>query len=294
VAADHQSLDSRWVSIESCTVREMQARSEKVELLALSGVNVVYSNVILGIKGVSLSVPSGSMVALLGANGAGKTTTLKSISNLISVERGKVTRGTIRYEGEEIQGIQPERLVQCGIVQVLEGRRCFLNLTVEENLAVAANGARGREKLIGGVDEIYSFFPNLAAYRKKDAAVLSGGEQQMLAIGRALLAQPRLLLLDEPSMGLAPQVVSQIFLILNRLNKSLGLTILVAEQNARVALRYADYGYVLGNGNVLVGGTADELSQSDDIKRSYFGIVEDASSGETSHLNRRSGIDWMS
>jgi branched-chain amino acid transport system ATP-binding protein len=275
-------------------VREMQARSEKVELLALSGVSVVYSNVILGIKGVSLSVPSGSMVALLGANGAGKTTTLKSISNLISVERGKVTRGTIRYEGEEIQGIQPERLVQCGIVQVLEGRRCFLNLTVEENLAVAANGARGREKLIGGVDEIYSFFPNLAAYRKKDAAVLSGGEQQMLAIGRALLAQPRLLLLDEPSMGLAPQVVSQIFLILNRLNKSLGLTILVAEQNARVALRYADYGYVLGNGNVLVGGTADELSQSDDIKRSYFGIVEDASSGETSLLNRRSGIDWMS
>ena len=275
-------------------MREMQARSEKDELLALSGVSVVYSNVILGIKGVSLSVPSGGMVALLGANGAGKTTTLKSISNLISVERGKVTRGTIRYDGEEIQGIQPERLVQCGIVQVLEGRRCFLNLTVEENLAVAANGARGREKLISGVDEVYSFFPNLAAYRKKDAAILSGGEQQMLAIGRALLAQPRLLLLDEPSMGLAPQLVSQIFSILNRLNKSLGLTILVAEQNARVALRYADYGYVLGNGNVLVSGTAEELSQSDDIKRSYLGIVEDGSSGETSHLSRRSGIDWMS
>jgi branched-chain amino acid transport system ATP-binding protein len=275
-------------------MREMQARPEKDELLALSGVSVVYSNVILGIKGVSLSVPSGGMVALLGANGAGKTTTLKSISNLISVERGKVTRGTIRYEGEEIQGIQPERLVQYGIVQVLEGRRCFLNLTVEENLAVAANGARGREKLISGVDEIYSFFPNLAAYRKKDAAILSGGEQQMLAIGRALLAQPRLLLLDEPSMGLAPQLVSQIFSILNRLNKSLSLSILVAEQNARVALRYADYGYVLGNGNVLVGGTAEELSQSDDIKRSYFGIVEDGSSGETSHLNRRGGIDWMS
>jgi len=275
-------------------MQEMQARSEKDELLALSGVSVVYSNVILGIKGVSLSVPSGGMVALLGANGAGKTTTLKSVSNLISVERGKVTRGTIRYEGKEIQGMQPERLVRYGIVQVLEGRRCFLNLTVEENLAVAANGARGREKLIGGVDEVYSFFPNLAAYRRKGAAILSGGEQQMLAIGRALLAQPRLLLLDEPSMGLAPQLVSQIFSILNRLNKSLGLTILVAEQNARVALRYADYGYVLGNGNVLVSGTAEELSQSDDIKRSYLGIVEDDSSGETSHLSRRSGIDWMS
>ena len=261
--------------------------------LVLSGVSAVYSNIILALRGVSLTVPTGGMVALLGANGAGKTTTLKAISNLLSVERGKVTEGTITYEGKEIQGIEPEYLVQRGIVQVLEGRRCFLNLTVEENLAVAANNARQREKvLIRGMGDIYEYFPKLAAHRKSKAGILSGGEQQMLAIGRALLAQPKLLLLDEPSMGLAPQIVSQIFEILRTLNVRLGLTILVAEQNARVALKHADFGYVLSNGMILKGGPAAELSESEDIKRFYLGIVEgDKDSSE--RANHGVDVDWM-
>ena len=261
--------------------------------LVLSNVSAVYSNIITALRGVSLAVPTGGMVALLGANGAGKTTTLKAISNLLSVERGKVTEGTITYDGKEIQGTQPEYLVQRGIVQVLEGRRCFLNLTVEENLAVAANNARRREKvLIGSMDDIYGHFPKLAAHRKSEAGKLPGGEQQMLAIGRALLAQPKLLLLDEPSMGLAPQIVSQIFDILRTLNSKLGLTILVAEQNARVALKHADFGYVLSNGMILKGGPAAELSQSEDIKRFYLGIGE-GDKGSSVRASHGVNIDWM-
>jgi branched-chain amino acid transport system ATP-binding protein len=261
--------------------------------LVLSGVSAVYSNIILALRGVSLTVPTGGMVALLGANGAGKTTTLKAISNLLSVERGKVTEGTIIYDGKEIQGAEPEYLVQRGIVQVLEGRRCFLNLTVEENLAVAANNARQREAvLIKSTDDIFEYFPKLAAHRKSKAGILSGGEQQMLAIGRALLAQPKLLLLDEPSMGLAPQIVSQIFDILRTLNSKLGLTILVAEQNARVALKHADFGYVLSNGMILKGGPAAELSESEDIKRFYLGIAE-GDKGSSERANHGVNIDWM-
>jgi branched-chain amino acid transport system ATP-binding protein len=261
--------------------------------LVLSNVSAAYSNIILALRGVSLAVPIGGMVALLGANGAGKTTTLKAISNLLSVERGKVTEGTITYDGKEIQGTEPEYLVQRGIVQVLEGRRCFLNLTVEENLAVAANNARQREKiLIKSTGDIYGYFPKLAVHRKSKAGILSGGEQQMLAISRALLAQPKLLLLDEPSMGLAPQIVSQIFEILRTLNIELGLTILVAEQNARVALKHADFGYVLSNGMVLKGGPAAELSQSEDIKRFYLGIGE-GDKGSNERASHGLNIDWM-
>jgi branched-chain amino acid transport system ATP-binding protein len=269
------------------------SRTSDGNCLVLSGVTTVYSNIILALRGVSLVVPTGGMVALLGANGAGKTTTLKAISNLLSVERGKVTEGTITYEGKEIQGIEPEYLVQRGIVQVLEGRRCFLNLTVEENLAVAANNARHREKvLIRNMGDIYECFPKLAAHRKSKAGILSGGEQQMLAIGRALLAQPKLLLLDEPSMGLAPQIVSQIFEILKTLNVKLGLTILVAEQNARVALKHADFGYVLSNGMILKGGPSAELSQSEDIKRFYLGIGE-SDKGSSERADHGVSIDWM-
>jgi branched-chain amino acid transport system ATP-binding protein len=280
------------VNREGIVMRQDSGTSDG-NCLVLSNVSAVYSNIITALRGVSLAVPTGGMVALLGANGAGKTTTLKAISNLLSVERGKVTEGTITYDGKEIQGTQPEYLVQRGIVQVLEGRRCFLNLTVEENLAVAANNARRREKvLIGSMDDIYGHFPKLAAHRKSEAGKLSGGEQQMLTIGRALLAQPKLLLLDEPSMGLAPQIVSQIFDILRTLNSKLGLTILVAEQNARVALKHADFGYVLSNGMILKGGPAAELSQSEDIKRFYLGIGE-GDKGSSVRASHGVNIDWM-
>ncbi len=259
--------------------------------LTLSAVSVLYSNIILALRGVSFSVPRGSMVALLGANGAGKTTTLKAISNLLSVERGRVTEGKTIYEGHEIQGTEPEHLVRKGIVQVLEGRRCFLNLSVDENFGVAAhNSRRTAGALIKGPNVVYDYFPALVALKKKKAGFLSGGEQQMLAIGRALLAQPKLLLLDEPSMGLAPQIVSQIFEILRALKDSLGLTILVAEQNARIALRHADFGYVLNNGMVLKGGPAAELSQSEDIKKFYLGIGENSRAGEG---NNAMSVDWM-
>lgn len=264
-----------------------------INCLVLSNVSVIYSNVILALRGVSLTVRNGSMVALLGANGAGKTTTLKAISNLISLERGKVTDGAILYRGGEIQGTEPEYLVQRGIVQVLEGRRCFAKLSVQENLDVAANNARRRDKvLVGGVGDIYDLFPKLAARRKNLAEVLSGGEQQMLAIGRALLAQPKLLLLDEPSMGLAPQIVSQIFEILRTLNSKLGLTILVSEQNARIALKHADFGYVLSNGMIAKGGPAAELLQSEDIKKFYLGVGE-TEKGGFERAKHGADVDWM-
>ena len=264
---------------------------KQMNLLVLSGVSVVYMNILLALRGVSLSVPQGSMVALLGANGSGKTTTLKAISNLVSLDRGKVTNGTIRYDNSLIQGQPPEHLVQRGIVQVLEGRRCFLGLTVEENLAVASNGARRRRHvLVQGVDDIYEFFPSLARQRKKKVGILSGGEQQMVAIGRALLAQPQLLLMDEPSMGLAPQLVVQIFETMRRLNETLGLTILVAEQNAHIALKYADTGYMLSNGTVVRGGSALELSKSEDVKRFYLGTDGSDAAEKWRNANY---VDWM-
>ncbi len=209
-------------------------------ILEVEDIEVVYDRIILVLKGVSLTVPDGAMVALLGANGAGKSTTLKAISNLLSLDRGSITRGTIRYRGKEVQRRSPEWLVGQGIVQVLEGRRCFPHLTVEENLLVGAykQGYR-KEAIRRSIDIVYSYFPNLAERRKSSAGYVSGGEQQMLAIGRALLAQPKLLLLDEPSMGLAPRVVSEIFAILSRLNRELGLSVLLAEQNAIIALRHA-------------------------------------------------------
>jgi branched-chain amino acid transport system ATP-binding protein len=293
VAIDGQPLEIGSPVNREDIVMPQDSGTSDGNCLILSNVSAVYSNIILALRGVSLTVPTGGMVALLGPNGAGKTTTLKAISNLLSVERGEVTEGAIIYDGKEIQGIEPEYLVRRGIVQVLEGRRCFLNLTVEENLAVAANNAGQREKvLIKSIDDIYEYFPKLAVHRKSKAGILSGGEQQMLAIGRALLAQPKLLLLDEPSMGLAPQIVAQIFEILKALNSKLGLPILVAEQNARVALKHADFGYVLSNGMILKGGPAAELSQSEDIKRFYLGIAEgDKSDGE--RPGDGGDIDWM-
>jgi branched-chain amino acid transport system ATP-binding protein len=263
----------------------------ETDMLNLSGVSAVYSNIVLALRGVSLSVPKGSIVALLGANGAGKTSTLKAISNLISLERGEVTEGTIMYDGSAVQGVEPGQLVCRGIVQVMEGRRCFVGLSVEENLSVAENNVRQSSyRLIKRVGEIYELFPSLGRQRKKRAGVLSGGEQQMLAIGRALLAQPKLLLLDEPSMGLAPQLVVQIFETLRELNESLGLTILVAEQNARVALKHAHFGYILSNGTVSRGGPAAELAQSEDVQKFYLGIG-DKNAAARHHV--ASDIDWM-
>lgn len=268
-----------------------ESETSKANHVTLTGVNVVYANVIQALRGVSLTVPKGSIVALLGPNGAGKSTTLKAISNLLSLERGQVTDGSITYDGTDIQGTEPELLVQRGIVQVLEGRRCFLTLSVEENLAVAANSVRRTDaRLIRNADEIYELFPKLAFHRKSRAGILSGGEQQMLAISRALLAQPKVLLLDEPSMGLAPQIVSQIFEILRTLNTRLGLTILVAEQNARIALRHADHGYVLGNGMIVKGGPASELARSDDIKKFYLGL---GPSGGAFENSSQIDVDWM-
>lgn len=242
------------------------------KILILSDVDVVYDETVLALRRVSLSIENGQIVALLGANGAGKTTTLKTISNLISVERGIITHGQIIYEGREIQGASPDQLVRAGIVQVMEGRRCFPNLTVDENLEVAVKRSRRPDRTrVMGKTEIYDLFPRLALHRTTKAGLLSGGEQQMLAIGRALLTQPKLLLLDEPSIGLAPKVVAQIFTILKKLNRELGLSILVAEQNARVALRHADYGYVLANGQVIKSGSARELSESKDMRHFYLG-----------------------
>ena len=242
-------------------------------LLDVNNIEVVYDRIILVLKGISLRVPAGSIVTLLGANGAGKTTTLMSISNLLSLERGTITNGVIRYQGEEIQRRNPESLVKRGIVQVLEGRRCFPHLTVEENLLVGAfTQGQSRRKIGDEIETVYQFFPLLKERRKSLAGYISGGEQQMLAIGRALLARPKLLLLDEPSMGLAPLIVSEIFEILKQLNRELQLTVLLAEQNANIALRYSSYGYVLENGQVVMENDAKSLLENADIKQFYLGL----------------------
>ncbi|MDF1777131.1 MAG: ABC transporter ATP-binding protein [Rhizobiaceae bacterium] len=260
-------------------------------MLSLTNVSAVYMGSILALRNVSLSVPRGSMIALLGPNGSGKTTTLKTISNLLSLDRGRVTKGSIVYEGKPIHGASPAQLVQNGIVQVLEGRRCFLGLTVDENLAVAANNTRNTDhRIVSGAEEIYAFFPSLARQRRKKVEMLSGGEQQMVAIGRALLAQPKLLLLDEPSMGLAPKLVSQIFETIRNLNRTLGLTILVAEQNASVALKHSDYGYILNNGSVTGGGEVAELLESEEVKYSYLGQPPDKAQRQGNDL---SATNWM-
>ncbi|GBD45187.1 High-affinity branched-chain amino acid transport ATP-binding protein LivF [bacterium HR40] len=247
---------------------------EREPLLAVHNIEVVYDHVVLVLKGVSLEVAEGSIVALLGANGAGKTTTLKAISNLLRTERGEVTRGSIVFRGEDVHALDPPALVRRGVVQVMEGRHVFEHLTVEENLLTGAYTRKdGREAIRRDLEMVYDYFPRLRERRRSLAGYTSGGEQQMCAIGRALMARPKVMLLDEPSMGLAPQLVEEIFEIVGRLNRQEGVTILLAEQNTNVALRYAHYGYILENGRVVLDGTAEALRNNEDVKEFYLGLA---------------------
>ena len=244
-------------------------------MLEVSNIEVVYDHVILVLKGVSLQVPAGGIVALLGANGAGKSTTLKAISNLLQAERGEVTRGAIRLDGTEVQGRSPNELVRRGCVQVMEGRHCFGHLTVEENLLTGAYTRKdGAAAVRRDLEQVYDFFPRLRERRRSQAGYTSGGEQQMCAIGRALMARPRLVLLDEPSMGLAPRLVEEIFAIVGRLNREAGVTLLLAEQNTNIALRCATYGYILENGRIVLEGSADSLRSNEDVKEFYLGLSD--------------------
>jgi branched-chain amino acid transport system ATP-binding protein len=241
--------------------------------LSVNNVEVIYEHVILVLKGVSLEVPKGGIVALLGANGAGKTTTLKAISNLLRAERGDVTKGTIEFRGKRVDRLTPNELVRMGVCQVMEGRHCFQHLTVEENLLTGAFTRKAsRAEIRVSLEKVYHYFPRLEQRRASLAGYTSGGEQQMTAVGRALMAQPSTILLDEPSMGLAPQIVEEIFEIVGGLNKKEGVSFLLAEQNTNVALRFADYGYILENGRVVMDGAAAELAQNEDVKEFYLGL----------------------
>ena len=245
-------------------------------LLEVSNIEVVYNHVILVLKGVSLSLSKGSIVALLGGNGAGKTTTLKAISNLLHSERGEVTKGSITYRNEKIDRLNPSDLVKSGVIQVMEGRHCFEHLTVEENLLTGAYTRKeGKRKVLEDLDMVYSYFPRLKQRRKSQAGYTSGGEQQMCAIGRALMSKPETVLLDEPSMGLAPQLVEEIFEIVKKLNEKEGVSFLLAEQNTNVALRFAHFGYILESGRVVMDGPAEELRENPDVKEFYLGLSGD-------------------
>jgi branched-chain amino acid transport system ATP-binding protein len=242
-------------------------------ILAVNNIEVVYDHVILVLKGVSLAIPRGAIVALLGANGAGKTTTLKAISNLLHSERGEVTKGSIVFDGAEVHAQSPNELVRRGCAQVMEGRQCFAHLTVEENLLTGAFTRRdGKAAIAKDIELVYSYFPRLRERRNSLAGYTSGGEQQMTAIGRALMASPKMILLDEPSMGLAPQLVEEIFEIVRSLNQKERVSFLLAEQNTNIALKYADYGYILENGRVVMDGEGKSLAQNEDVKEFYLGF----------------------
>jgi branched-chain amino acid transport system ATP-binding protein len=248
--------------------------ASQAPLLSVNNIEVIYDHVILVLKGVSLHVPEGGIVALLGANGAGKTTTLKAISNLLHAERGEVTKGTILFEGDRIEGLSPNELVRRGVIQVMEGRHCFEHLTVEDNLLTGAYTRRdGAAAVKADLEMIYGYFPRLKDRRDAQAGYTSGGEQQMTAIGRALMSRPRMILLDEPSLGLAPQLVEEIFDIVKRLNQNEGVSFLLAEQNTNMALKYAQFGYILENGRVVLDGEAKALRQNDDVKEFYLGFA---------------------
>ncbi len=249
------------------------AETNSESLLVVNNIEVIYDHVILVLKGVSLEVMEGGVVALLGANGAGKSTTLKAISNLLGAERGDVTKGTITFKGEDVHSLTPNELVRRGVIQVMEGRHCFEHLTVEENLLTGAYTRKdGRKGISDDLELVYQYFPRLKERRTSQAGYTSGGEQQMLAVGRALMARPTVILLDEPSMGLAPQLVEEIFEIVKRLNEAEGVTFLLAEQNTTMALRYANYGYILENGRVVMDGEAADLAENEDVKEFYLGV----------------------
>jgi branched-chain amino acid transport system ATP-binding protein len=264
------------------------AQNERI--LLVNNIEVIYDHVILVLKGVSLEVPTGGIVALLGANGAGKTTTLKAISNLLHAERGDVTKGSIVFEGAEVQDLSPNELVRRGCIQVMEGRHCFGHLTIEENLLTGAFTRRdGKAAVRRDLDLVYSYFPKLSERKDSLAGYTSGGEQQMCAIGRALMSRPKMILLDEPSMGLAPQIVEEIFDIVKNLNDKEGVSFLLAEQNTNMALRFARYGYILENGRVVMDGKAKALAENEDVKEFYLGISEGRrkSFREGKHYRRR-------
>ena len=244
-------------------------------ILSVNNIEVIYDHVILVLKGVSLHVPRGGIVALLGANGAGKTTTLKAISNLLHAERGEVSKGSIHFDGIEIHRQSPNELVRRGCIQVMEGRECFAHLTVEENLLTGAfTRPDGRVAIRRDLDLVYSYFPRIASRKNSLAGYTSGGEQQMCALGRALMSRPKMILLDEPSMGLAPQIVEEIFENVKRLNQKEGVSFLLAEQNTNMALKYSAYGYILESGRVVLDGEAKALRENEDVKEFYLGIAE--------------------
>jgi branched-chain amino acid transport system ATP-binding protein len=264
------------------------AQNERI--LTVNNIEVIYDHVILVLKGVSLEVPKGGIVALLGANGAGKTTTLKAISNLLHAERGDVTKGSILFDNAEVQDLSPNELVRRGCIQVMEGRHCFGHLTIEENLLTGAFTRRdGRAAIKHDLDLVYTYFPKLGERKDSLAGYTSGGEQQMCAIGRALMSRPKMILLDEPSMGLAPQIVEEIFEIVKNLNEKEGVSFLLAEQNTNMALRFARYGYILENGRVVMDGEAKALAENEDVKEFYLGISEGRrkSFREGKHYRRR-------
>ena len=256
------------------TAPAVKAKTETAApILAMTNVEVIYDHVILVLKGVSLNVPVGGIVAILGANGAGKSTTLKAISNLLKSERGEVTKGSVHFKGRRVDHLTPNDLVKRGCIQVMEGRHCFGHLTVEENLLTGAFTRRdGKAAIAQDLEKVYSYFPRLKQRRGSQAGYTSGGEQQMTAIGRALMSRPDMILLDEPSMGLAPQIVEEIFGIVDGLNKNEGVSFLLAEQNTNIALRYATYGYILENGRIVMDGDARDLRENEDVKEFYLGI----------------------
>ena len=258
-------------------------------MLVLNNVEVIYDNVILVLKGVSIEVKEGGITTVLGANGAGKTTTLKAISGVLRTERGEVTRGTIEFAGKRIDTMRPHEIVKLGLVQVFEGRRVFEHLTTHENLVAGGHIVGSKAKLNENIDRVYSYFPRIADRRNIQGGYLSGGEQQMLAVGRALMSDPKVILLDEPSLGLAPMLVEEIFGIVKNLRTKENVTFLVVEQNAALALEFADFGYVLENGSIVLQGPAADLRDNADIKEFYLGISgeEKRSFRDVKHYRRR-------
>ncbi len=266
------------------------AAAAAAPILSVNNIEVIYDHVILVLKGVSLSVPRGGVTALLGANGAGKTTTLKAVSNLLQAERGEVTKGNIVFDGKEVQALSPNELVRRGCIQVMEGRHCFGHLSVEDNLLTGAFTRRdGNAAIRDDLELVYQYFPRLKVRRQSQAGYTSGGEQQMTAIGRALMSRPKMILLDEPSMGLAPQLVEEIFEIVKKLNEEQGVSFLLAEQNTNVALRYAKYGYILESGRIVLDGEASSLRENEDVKEFYLGVGGEGrkSFRDVKHYKRR-------
>ena len=273
----------------------LDATETKETVLDVNNIEVIYNHVILVLKGVSLSVRKGGITALMGGNGAGKTTTLKAISNLLHSERGEVTKGKITYLGKDISGMNPSDMVKQGVIQVMEGRHCFEHLTVEENLLTGAYTRRdGKAATAADLEMVYSYFPRLKERRKSQAGYTSGGEQQMVAMGRALMSRPETVLLDEPSMGLAPQLVEQIFEIVKSINEKEGVSFLLAEQNTNMALKYADYGYILESGRVVMDGPAADLRENPDVKEFYLGISDEGRKSFRDVRSYRRRKRWLS